>query len=845
MGIEAADVERLVDQLTQDEKISLLAGYDFWHTFPVPRLGISSLRFSDGPNGLRGTKRFNAVPSACIPCATALAATFDVALIERVGAFLAKEAKCKGAHVLLAPTVNMQRSPLGGRGFESFSEDPHLSGHIAAAYIRGLQANGIGATIKHFACNDMEHERQKMDSLVPTRALREIYLMPFQIAQRHAKPWAYMTSYGSLNGVHCNESKELLQTILREEWGFDGLVMSDWYGTYSVSDSITAGCDLEMPGPALWRSAALVKGALASGKITKKDLNERAKNILALVARASASGIPERAPEVKANDPEDREFNRLVASSSIVLLKNDKNILPLSKNGLKKIAVIGPNGIIPSVSGGGSASLLPYYAVSALDGIKAAVGESVEVVGLMGVHAHKLLPVITSKDLRTKAGNPGFEIAFFNNEPLPESLAPGATVEVLDTNNRFHNGVPSTITETMFWARGTACYIPRTTGRYQFGLASAGRSRLFVDGKLLIDNWTDLVAGDTFMGCGTVEAIGEVDLEAGKAHDIQVIFVNDMDAVPRRDGVSPLPTGGFRLGAVEKIDDPDRSIDAAVSLAKDSDAVVLVVGLNGDWESEGWDRKDMDLPGLSNKLVSKVLSARPDSVLILQSGTPVSVQPFISLASTIVHSWFPGQEGGNAIADVLFGKVNPSGRLSVTFPKSIKHSPAYLNWGSENGKVLYGEGLFMGYRYFDEMELEPEFAFGFGLSYTTFEYSDLRISGTLTKDADLTVSVVVKNTGTRPGHEVVQLYVSDIAASLRRPFKELKAFAKPFLQPGESQEVVFSLDKYAVSFYDDKEAGWKVEAGEFKLIVASSSRTSDVRCETSFTLNDSYLWQGL
>ncbi|KAJ1553317.1 hypothetical protein HK096_008324, partial [Nowakowskiella sp. JEL0078] len=386
------DIDALISKLTLDEKASLLSGGDFWHSKEVERLGIPAIRVSDGPNGLRGTRRFGAVPSYCIPCATALAATFDTSLIKDVGAFLAKEAKRKAAHILLAPTVNMHRSPLGGRGFECYSEDPHLSGTIASSFISGLQENGIGATIKHFVCNDQEYERQKTNSIVQMRTLREIYLMPFQIAQRNAKPWAYMTSYGRTNGTHCSENIDLLQKILRDEWKFDGLIMSDWYGTYSVSESVKAGLDLEMPGPPIWRGQLIVN-AVACGKICLSQLNARVRKVLELVQKATLhSGIPPGALEIGEDTTEDRKFARRIAAESIVLLKNDLGILPLSKK-VKKVLVIGPNAIIPVISGGGSASILSHPAVSPLEGIKVALGEEVNVVAEIGCYCMDFFPI--------------------------------------------------------------------------------------------------------------------------------------------------------------------------------------------------------------------------------------------------------------------------------------------------------------------------------------------------------------------------------------------------------------------------------------------------------------------
>ncbi|OKL60684.1 putative beta-glucosidase I [Talaromyces atroroseus] len=831
--IAHANIESLLKELDIDEKIALLSGDDFWHTVPVKRLGIPSVRLSDGPNGVRGTRFFGSIPSACLPCGTAIGATFDKDLSRKIGNLLGDEAKAKGAHVVLGPTINIPRGPLGGRGFESFSEDPVLSGVIAGHYCKGLKDKNIIATLKHFVCNDQEHERMAVSSIVTDRAMREIYLLPFMIAIRLGKPEAIMTAYNKVNGTHASESVKLLGDILRGEWAWDGLVMSDWFGTYSTSEAIMAGLDLEMPGPTRWRGSAL-NHAIASNKISTAVLDNRVRQVLKLVQRASKSGVPENAPETELNRDEDRELLRKVASDAIVLLKNEGHVLPLNKN--RRIAVIGPNSKIATYSGGGSATLKPYEAITPFEGIAGSACAGVDFA--QGVYAHQLLPVI-GKQLRTENGLVGFSLKFFNDPPgAPRRELLEARYETdfspffLDYN---HPNLRAT-----WYADAEGYYTPGESGIYDFGLCVRGTGKLYIDGKLLINNADMQKPGPSFLGTGTVEEKESLELVAGQTYRILVQWGSEKTSKIRVPGVVYFGHGGFRLGAAKRIS-PEEGIEAAVKLASNVDQVVICAGLSSEWESEGEDRLNMKLPPHSDELISRVLDANPNTVIVIQSGTPVEM-PWVAKAKSVLQAWYGGNECGHAIADIIFGDTNPSGKLPLTFPRTIKQNPTYLNYRSEGGRVLYGEDVYVGYRYYDELELEPLFPFGHGLSYTTFELSLLDLNRD--RGMELEICVSIKNTGSRAGAEVIQVYVSPVSPPIKRPVKELKEFAKIYLEAGSQEDVRLNLDLVrATSFWDEKASSWRSEADTYRILVGTSSRGNFL--ESEVVLNETTFWSGL
>ncbi|EGO27630.1 glycoside hydrolase family 3 protein [Serpula lacrymans var. lacrymans S7.9] len=830
------DVEETLAKLSLNGKIKLLAGNGWWHTHAVPEADVPPMRMSDGPNGVRGLRFFNGVPASCFPSSTGLGSSFDVDLALQVGKALGDEARAKSCHILLAPTVNTQRSPLGGRGFESFSEDPVVNGNIAAAYINGVQSKGVAATIKHYVANDQEFQSE--------RALREIYLKPFQIALRDSDPWALMTAYNRVNGIHVSEDKKLIHDILREEWGYKGMTMSDWIGVYSTSESISAGLDLEMPGPTVMRGKA-VERALAGEKLFLSDVDNRVRKILELIQRAQASGVPFNGPEEGVDTPELRQLLRTAASDAIVLLKNEKKILPLSsQSGLKRIAVIGPNAKQAFTSGGGSARLLSTYTVSPLEGITAAAKElGAEISYTIGATSHKYLPEASPFIKSSHGGKPAL-LEFWNESPnstflnttpsFSEQLTPCAwSTPTANTNIFLADGVDTSKYSTIF--------VPDEDGDWEFGLNIAGNGNLFLDGKLVIDLSTSPEQGENFFAMGTVDLKAVVKgLKAGEEHNLEIRLSNE-EFVARG---CPLPChGGLRLGAFCKTES-EEALKKAVQVAKDSDVAIVVVGLNHEWESEGYDRPDLELPGLMNRLVSEVLRVNPKTVVVNQSGTPVSM-PWVNEAPTLVQAFYGGNELGNGLADVLFGKVNPSGKLALTFPKRLADTPSYPSYGphgQEYGKILYNEGIFVGYRSYEIRDLAPLFAFGYGLSYTTFEYSGVETSA-VSEDGHFSVSFTVKNTGSVTGREAAQVYISDPQCSLPRPVKELKGFTKVTLKAGEAKKVQVNLNRDALSFYDERQMSWVAEAGKFDVFVAASS--DDVRLSAQVELTKSFTWKGL
>jgi len=811
------NVDHLIEELTLEEKVSLLAGADLWHTVPVKRLGIPSIKLSDGPVGVRGSQGSSSPRSTCFPAPVALGATWNTKLIEPVGRALGEEAKIKGAHILLAPMVNIQRSPLAGRHFECYAEDPYLTARMAVAYINGLQSEGVGACIKHFVCNDSEFERMSISSELDERTLREIYLVPFEVAQREAKPWTVMSAYNKVNGTYCSENKRLLLEILKEEWGFDGLVISDWGGTYS-DRAAAGGLDLEMPGPARWMGSDVLL-ALEKGDFTEAELDDKVRRLLNTIQRTGAFKTPDSPPEASADKPEHRRLARQAASESIVLLKNN-GLLPLEIEKLGSVVVIGENAKWAQVMGGGSSAVVPHYTVSPLDGIRSKVPDKVDVAYALGCPIHKSLPLIELGSLTEINGDRhGFTLQLFDNigltgEPRGTKFTDRALVTWSDE-------LLAPIASTEFSARLSAKFRPEMSGGYDFGLTGNGIFRLSIDGKTLIDNWHVSEVVDEYPW-DKRELTAQVALEAEVEYQLTVEY--------GWRGFTPWRM--IRLGCwPPTAADP---IGEAVALASRCDVALVFAGLTSEWESEGYDRADMALRGDQDELIRRVSEANPNTIVVLNTGAPVTMD-WLDDVPVILQSWHGGQEAGNAVADVLFGDVNPSGKLPTTFPRRLEDNPAYNNYPGENGKVRYGEGIFVGYRYYDKKLIEPLFPFGHGLSYTSFRYSNLSLEkAEYTFDDQIKVSLDVQNTGRRPGAEVVQVYVRDVESSLKRPDKELKAFEKIYLEPGELKTVTFTLDHQALSFYDPSKWSWVAESGEFEVLLGSSSR--DIRLVGRFAL---------
>jgi beta-glucosidase len=802
-------IDELLEQMTLEEKISMLAGTDLWHSVPVPRLGIPQFKVTDGPNGARGAWGSMGPTSVATPVGIALGATWNPDLVEKVGNVLGDELKAKGSHILLAPTVNIHRTPIAGRNFECYSEDPFLSGMLASAYIKGIQSKGVGACIKHFVANDQEYERFSISSEVDERTLREIYLEPFRIAIRNANPWAVMSAYNRVNGIYACENDHTLLEILKGEWKYDGIVMSDWFGTYD-RDVPNSGLDLEMPGAARWMSEEHVKRALDDGPLTEEALDDKIRRLLGVLDRAGLFAIPELQPERVENKSQHRRIIREAAREAIVLLKND-GTLPLKK-AVRSIAVIGPYAATAQILGGGSSSVTPHYAISPYEGIKNRAGDKIEVESVPGCFIHKVMPAPAPETLSTSDGRRGLHLSLFNGIEFAGNPA-YTEVTARVQHGWFESTVPN-VDQEAFSLRLEGFFTPKESGTHTLALAAVGWGKLYLDNKLVIDH-----SSDTDMA---KQLTADLKLEGGKSYPIKIEYY--WKGIPRWRSVS----FGHQPPHAKDL------IAEAVKLAKNSDVVVLVASLNSEWESEGFDRVDMKLPGAQNELIERVAKANKNTIVVLNAGSPVEM-PWVDNVPVVLQLWYDSQEQGNALADILFGDVNPSGKLPTTFPVRLQDNPAYINYPGENGKVRYGEGIFVGYRYYDKKEIAPLFPFGHGLSYTSFKHSNLRLSPkSITPNELLKVRVDVTNTGKVAGKEVIQLYVRDVKSTVTRPDKELKAFAKVELAPKQTRTVTFTLDREAFWYFDVTKNAWATEPGDFEILVGSSSR--DIRLKETFML---------
>ncbi|KAH7028968.1 glycoside hydrolase superfamily [Microdochium trichocladiopsis] len=823
------DIDALLAQLTLPEKISLLAGADWWTTTPIPRLSIPSLKFSDGPNGARGAQFHAGTKAACFPAAVSLAATFCGNTAFRVGVALSREAKTKGASVLLAPTVCMHRDPRGGRNFEAFSEDPFLAGTLAYWYILGLQWSGrVGASLKHFALNEEDTFRYTMDVRVDERTLRELYLRPFEIAVKEARPWCVMTSYNLVGGMHADEHKGLLEDVLRKEWGFKGVVLSDWGGTNSTAASLAAGMDLEMPGPSLQRKVADVIKALetAEAGLTEEMINTSAKRVLEMVHRAGKFADP-TIPDERAHDlPETRELIRQVSADGMVLLRNEHNILPLStKNpGIKSVALIGMAKEYLG-HGGGSAKVNSHRRITPFDAITELLADAdVKISYVEGARIIRNLPVL-SHSIVDEAGNPGLTVRVSlptraEDDPLIYT-SPSATFV-----SREHR------TATRVVLTGT--FTPAVTGRHYISFTTVGNSTVKIDGRVVFQARGAAPDVMAYMLSTAEDEVARHDFVAGRRYAIEIEALPALGA-----GVSVFAQGviGVTLGFMEQEERDVVLLPDAEAAAEQADVSIVFVGHTPTWETEGCDRPSMNLPkdGSLDRLIGSVAVAarrtrgEEKKVIVVNStGSPIAM-PWIDDVDAVLQTWFPGQEAGYAIADVLFGRVSPGGKLPITFPRSIEVAPTYGNFPGDLDKriVNYEEGVFMGYRHYIDHPDDVLYPFGYGLSYTTFEIADIRLVDTNTTrgDASSTIRVTarVTNTGRMSGAEVVQVYVGAVNPSLSRPKKELAGFSKARLAPGESMEVRVWFRARALSYWNVAKHKWSVDAGEYVLFVGNSS----------------------
>jgi beta-glucosidase len=825
-------IEKLLTELTVEEKARVVSGADMWRTPPVERLGIPQLKVSDGPVGARGGTLGGEVAAASFPCGIALGATWNTELIGEVGKALGQECRTKGAQVLLGPTVNLHRHPLGGRHFECYSEDPLLSAEIGVAWIRGLQGEGVGACVKHYVANDSEFERHTISSEVADRPLRELYLLPFEHAVKRAGTWSLMGSYNRVNGTYACEHEGLLKGVLKGEWGWDGAVISDWFAVQDGPASARNGCDLEMPGPARhWgKGGEKLAAAVRAGDVPEAALDEAVRRMLRLSLRtgAFANANQPEAPERAEDRPEHRAIARRAAVESIVLVKNERDALPLAGGpgkAIRRLAVIGPNARHTSFQGGGSARVSPHYEVSVLAGLEErAKAAGVEIVFAPGCARHKRIPGPVAAWLAPARGEGnGLTVEFWNG--LEPAGAAGAERRARNLDFSWFGGAFAPgIDPREFCARLTGRFTPPESGVWTLSLTVAGRARLLLDGKVVVDAWDGWVKGDSFYNMGSAEIRAEVPLEAGRSYDVQVDYAR----------IEARFMAGLRVGMMPPV--PADAESRAVEIARGCDAAVVVVGTDADWETEGVDRKLFHLPGPQDALIDAVAAANPRTIVALNVGSPHAM-PWLDEVAAVLYTWFGGQEAGHALADVVFGDADPGGRLPTTVPRRLEDTPAYLNYPGEHGKVYYGEGVFGGHRSYDARGVEPLFPFGFGLSYTRFELGEptVRVEEGAGESGDVRVHVAldVTNAGARAGQEVVQLYVADVESSVARPPTELRAFAKVSLAAGERKRVEWTLGAEAFAFWNPVARTWTAEAGEYELRIGRHSRDLAVRARLS------------
>ena len=750
---------------------------------------------------------------------------------------MGREAIAKGAHVLLGPCINMQRAPLGGRGFESLSEDPMLAGLGAAALVRGIEDTGVAACIKHFVCNDQEDQRTLYNAIVTNRALREIYLKPFQIAQRDSRPATYMTAYNKVNGTHASENTAILKDILRGEWGFDGLIMSDWFGTYSTAEAVLAGLDIEMPGPTRWRKT-LLNHSVNSGKIPERAVEDRARAVLKLINRCTRSKVPSGASEGKHDTPETAEKLRRIATESIVLLQNNNDVLPFDK--ASSVLVIGQHATNAVFCGGGSSALTPYYAISPSTGIKQKLSSNTIYSTCLGAYTHKELPLLGSS-LIADNGASGFDFRVYASPPGTPDRVLAEHIHLADSHILLQDFSSPRITDALWYATVTGTFTPGTSGTYDFGLCVYGTANLYIDDELLIDNTKMQRQGTVFYGAGTVEEIAPIAMQAGQEYRVRIEFASAPTNTLRGGGIVPFGGGGLRFGCARQIDE-DEEIENAVAKARNAEQVVIIAALGPDWEGEGHDRRDMRLPGRMDELISAVAEVNEKTVVLLQTGMPVEM-PWAKNVSAIVQGWYLGNEAGNAIADVLFGDESPSGKLSVSFPKRVQDNPAWLNYRCEGGRTLYGEDVYVGYRWYDSVKREVLFPFGHGLGYSKFALRNLEVTEE-GKDG-IVVSVDIENVGKVDAKEVVQIYVTPKDGSaVRRPPKELQGFAKEFVKTAEKTKVRIKIPlKYATGYWDENREMWRCEKGRYGVMACVS--TSGEWLSGRFEVDEEFWWKGL
>ncbi|MFD3539297.1 beta-glucosidase [Streptomyces sp. NPDC058662] len=806
-------VEAALRKLDLDTRTRLLAGQDMWSLPALPEIGLGSLVMSDGPVGVRGVRWTADDPSVALPSPTALAAAWDPALARRAGRLLAQEARRKGVHVLLAPTVNLHRSPLGGRHFECYSEDPYLTGAIGSGYVSGVQDGGVGTTVKHFVGNDAETDRFTVDSVIAPRPLRELYLAPFEAIVANARPWGIMTAYNQVNGTTMTEHRHLVNEVLRGEWGFDGCNVSDWMAARSTTGDIGGGMDVAMPGPATVYGPALAE-AVRAGEVPESAVDAAVRNVLRLAARV---GLLDGVPAVVTEPPapvDGQALARELAARGFVLLRNEAlsggaAALPLDTGAGRTVALVGAAARDARVLGGGSATVFPERIVSPLDGLAAALPQG----------ALTFTVGADPSDEPAPAGK-GFELRAVCRDASGAVIGEGSlpTGQVQWIGDDLPAGASY---ETMASIEVTGTFLPRENGEHVFGTRGLGAFALAVGGEVRWEGVQEMGEEadpfEAFFGAPSERA--RVDLAEGEPVEVSLTYqVPDMSALPLRAVMFSLLHLGPRR-------DGDELIAEAVAAARAADTAVVVVATTERVESEGFDRADLRLPGRQDDLVRAVAAANPNTVVVVNAGSPVEL-PWREEVAAVLLTWFPGQEGGAALADVLLGDAEPGGRLPTTWPAELADAPVTEVVPTE-GRLEYREGLHIGYRAYEKYAVTPAYPFGHGLGYTDWAYESLEAT------AD-TVRVRLTNTGSRPGREVVQVYLAPVADTVERPADWLAAFAGAEAGPGESVEVEIPLPARAFEIWDEESGGWRRIGGAYE--VRASHAHGDTRLTAALHL---------
>ena len=792
-----------VQTLTIEQKIRLLTGADFWSLHEEPAVGLRRLVLSDGPAGVRGEHWDERDTSTSVPSPTALAATWDELLVHELGRLLAYEARRKHVDVLLAPAVNLHRTPYAGRHFECFSEDPLLTARIAVAYVRGVQSGGVAATVKHFVANDSETERMTLDARIDERALFEMYLAPFEAVVREASVWAVMAAYNSVNGHSMTESP-LLEEVLRRRWGFDGVVMSDWFAARSTEDSARAAMDLVMPGPGGPWGDALVQ-AVRAGAIDEATIDDKVLRIVRLAGRVGALQGKPRRPAPRYGADEVAWVVRRVAAAGFVLARNQRGLLPLDRSRLRRVAVIGPNAASARTLGGGSATVFAPYSVSPLDGLLAALPATVEVRHCIGVTASNRIPVGGPPWMFQPDGDgPGVQTRLLaaDGAELLSERRPGCA---------FH--WPGHVGDQPV-ARAEVSALIRATdpGTYTVGISGIGHYRLSIDSEEVLDEVLEPRPGADMVETLMIPPQAAHEIELDRGEQVKLVAVSE---------IGPTPALGIRFSI--NVEPPhgtdDEEIDRAVSLARSSDVAVVVVGTTEEIESEGFDRDSLALPGRQDELVRRVADANPDTIVVVNSGAPVLL-PWADRVAAVLLAWFPGQEFGNALADVLLGDAEPGGRLPTSWPMHEERLPTTK---PVDGVLRYDEGLLVGYRGYERGGPAPLYPFGHGLGYSSWTYLSIGAPRGARAGADVAVDVTVRNTGARRGREVVQLYASRAVSSVERPVRWLAGFAVVDANAGEDVTATINVRARAFQHWSPAAGGWTVEPGAFQLAAGASS----------------------